>query len=399
MKALFVQRLVLVCFSVICLLTWSLVWAAPGLVESETISALQNLKSEGKLTVRALRAWNQLPDRFMALAFELRSLDIDLMSADAQKVRELASKADGNEQLRPLTDDLQALAEYMAEFGPQEPDTGSTGQQSARVETELEQEALAQKLFTRIGTLKDYDLEGMEEMYLQVIAQAPETRLVNELSICDCEKNSDGPPENHSEENTPGLRKDFDRFYHAWAFREIAVRNYADALKIFATQKTRKKFAVLNDDLWPATNPALGWAFFFDGAVLCPAGGSDKNGPVAFYHCFADVFLVLTFGTGEDVQTVVTDAHVLTGDFVRNKGKTSFKAERHWTGKEVYAPYAVGLSAAETIKAFEGLFPDGEDFRAAFNKLVSAKAREANQISAGKQFMETLADLAGLLSP
>ncbi len=216
------------------------------------------------------------------------------------------------------------------------------------------------------------------------------------LTVCGgCEKNSTGPEKLNGAE----LREDFDRFYHAWAFRQIAVRNYAEALKLFADKNARKKFAEMNEDLWPATDPALGWAFFFDGAVLCPAGGSDKNGPVAFYHCFADVFLVLTFGTGEDGQTVVTDAHVLTGDFVRNKGKTPFKAERHWTGKEVYAPYAVGFSAAETIKAFEGLFPDGEDFRAAFNNLVSAKAREANQISAGKQFMETLADLAGLLSP
>ena len=159
MKALFFQRLVLVCFSVTCLLTWSLVWAAPEQEESETISVLQTLESEGKFTVRALRAWNQLPDRFMTLAFELRSLDIDLMSADARKVRELAMKADGNEQLRPLTDDLQALAEHMAEYGPQEPDTGSTGQQDTLHSAATWQEAEAKDATHRLQSMQQVRLQ------------------------------------------------------------------------------------------------------------------------------------------------------------------------------------------------------------------------------------------------
>ena len=221
MKALLLRRVVLVCCAVSCLLTWSLVWAASEQEETKTISVLQALESEGKLTVRALRAWDQLPDRFIALAFELRSLDIDLMRADARKVRELANKADGNEQLRPLTEDLQALAEYMAEFGPQKPDTGSAGQQSARVETELEQEAplsvaeqeaLAQKLFIRIGTLKDYNLEGMEKLYLQVIAQAPESRLVHESywRLSNIYMQAFSPPKN--KEAIPLLEKYLQRY-------------------------------------------------------------------------------------------------------------------------------------------------------------------------------------------
>ncbi|MFO7876409.1 MAG: ankyrin repeat domain-containing protein [Desulfovermiculus sp.] len=183
------QPVVLVCFAVTCLLIWNPVWAGPGDDNSESITVLKSLKSEGKLTVRAMRAWGQLPEKFMALAFDLRPLGIDLMNADIRTVRELTREADENEQLRPLLDDLQALAGYMAEFGPQEPESGNSGKQSLQGQTEInadalvpvaEQEVLARDLFTRIGALKDYDLEGMEELYLQVIAQAPETRLAHE---------------------------------------------------------------------------------------------------------------------------------------------------------------------------------------------------------------------------
>ena len=189
MNACLFQRVVLVCFAVTCLLIWSPVWAGPGDDNSESISVLQALQRDGKLTVRAMRAWGQLPEKFMALAFDLRPLGIDLMNADTRTVRELAREADENEQLRPLADDLQVLAVYMSEFGPQEPESGNSGKQSLQGQTEInadalvpvaEQEALARDLFTRIGALKDYDLEGMEELYLQVIAQAPETRLAHE---------------------------------------------------------------------------------------------------------------------------------------------------------------------------------------------------------------------------
>lgn len=190
-----------------------------------------------------------------------------------------------------------------------------------------------------------------------------------------------------------------DRFYHAWAFREIAVRNYAEALQLFANKNAREKFAEMNKNLWSATDPALGWAFFFDGAVLCPAGGNEKIAPVAFYHSFADVFLVLTYEEDFENQPIINDAFILTGDFVRKQGKTPFKALRHWTEQEVFAPYAVGLSAAETIKGFEKLFPGDQHFLSNYNKIVAPDLNEANQISAGVQLMETLSDLSELLSP
>lgn len=190
-----------------------------------------------------------------------------------------------------------------------------------------------------------------------------------------------------------------DRFYHAWAFREIAVRNYAEALQLFANKNAREKFAEMNKNLWSATDPAQGWAFFFDGAVLYPAGGSEKIAPVAFYHSFADVFLVLTYEEDFENKSIINDAFILAGDFVRKQGKTPFKAVRHWTEQEVFAPYAVGLSAAATIKAFEKLFPGDQNFLFNFNKIVSADLNEANQVSAGVQLMETLSDLSELLSP
>jgi len=194
------------------------------------------------------------------------------------------------------------------------------------------------------------------------------------------------------------LRDDYGHIYNAWDFRQIATRNYAEALELYANRNACKKFAEMNENMWHGTDPAFGWAFFFDGVVLCPIGGNDETDPMAFYHPFADVFLVLIFDTGLEGKTLIDDAYMLAGDFVRKQGKTPFKPERHWTTQELFAPYALGLTAAETIKAFENLFPSVDAFNTVFDKLMSSDVIKVNQISAGVQLIETLGDLSKLLS-
>jgi hypothetical protein len=87
----------------------------------ELTRELKKLEKEGKLTVRALRAWNQLPERFMQLALDLRNHDLDILGADQAGVEELALQAGKDDRLAEYAQDLKALADYMADMVPAEP--------------------------------------------------------------------------------------------------------------------------------------------------------------------------------------------------------------------------------------------------------------------------------------
>ena len=59
---------------------------------SESTSAIDELKTLETITVRALRAWGQLPPRFVRLALELRRHGVDIMGYDLAQVLELTDR-------------------------------------------------------------------------------------------------------------------------------------------------------------------------------------------------------------------------------------------------------------------------------------------------------------------
>ncbi len=87
----------------------------------ELTQELKKLEKEGKLTVRALRAWDQLPERFMQLALDLRRHDLDILGVDQAGVEKLALQAGKDDRLAEYAQDLKALADYMADIVPAEP--------------------------------------------------------------------------------------------------------------------------------------------------------------------------------------------------------------------------------------------------------------------------------------
>lgn len=89
--------------------------AASGPRDTAAASELRRLHEEGRLTVRALRAWDALPDRFTRLALELREQGLDLLSADLPTLQDMARRARSEEggALRPHAENLEALVEIL----------------------------------------------------------------------------------------------------------------------------------------------------------------------------------------------------------------------------------------------------------------------------------------------
>jgi len=107
-------------------------------VDQSHAEALEALAVQERITVRALRAWDQLPPPFISLALALRPHGIDLLGADRQQVQTWADQAQAEWQmllgelslsmeeagrtqprsgfLHSYATELQALATYMAQF-------------------------------------------------------------------------------------------------------------------------------------------------------------------------------------------------------------------------------------------------------------------------------------------
>lgn len=87
--------------------------AAGAQSAAETRQALEQLAQEGRLTVRALRAWGQLPSGFDQVLLDLRAEGVDLLDSDLGQMQALiARRGDGEHQaaLQALADDMAALS-------------------------------------------------------------------------------------------------------------------------------------------------------------------------------------------------------------------------------------------------------------------------------------------------
>lgn len=92
---------------------------APVIETATGPAGLLEVEQQGKITVRALRAWNRLPDVYLNLARQLRQeAGLDLLGADLVMVRSWLGRAEtGDPALGPHAEELQGLARFMDQGG------------------------------------------------------------------------------------------------------------------------------------------------------------------------------------------------------------------------------------------------------------------------------------------
>jgi len=167
-----------------------------------------------------------------------------------------------------------------------------------------------------------------------------------------------------------------------FVFRQLAIGDYRKALSEHATEETRKKFEFLNRHIWPAISPAIGWSFFMNLSVLTVGGAQGTSPLVAFYHPWTDLYLVTQWETRKGEARMV-DAEILMGDWIRKKGKLPFEATPAWLRSDLFGPAALGVTVAESVKAFEDVFPVASAVQAWRERL---SLREHNEVLVGYNY-------------
>lgn len=145
---------------------------------ADTRSQLKLLQDEGKLNVRALRAWDVLPDRFIRLALELRGLEVDLLAADLPALQDLIRRARSAEGggLQAHTGDLEALAGILAEYaGSGDAGAGDAG--DAVTEGVIDEAAADDELPPYILPVQDTDAPAPDAGWVLGLLENPEALL------------------------------------------------------------------------------------------------------------------------------------------------------------------------------------------------------------------------------
>lgn len=179
-------------------------------------------------------------------------------------------------------------------------------------------------------------------------------------------------------------------------FRQIAMTDYKEALTKFGSLKVINKFKELDSYIWPVTNPRLSWSYFFNVSVYVFGDVSKKNQVVGFYHPWSDVFLVMDWKLEKGDNAVIQDAEVVVGDWIRNNGNLPFDPIPAWLRKDIFTPAALGISVAESIKAFEKTFNTkaADDFRKVLPGLNNKKKlQDPNYSYAAASLLSNLAKI------
>lgn len=170
------------------------------------------------------------------------------------------------------------------------------------------------------------------------------------------------------------------------AFREDAGKAPREA---FAKAQAPRQLAELNQVLWPTVEPEVGWAYFFRTSVM---SGGPRNGnrqTVLFYHPWSDIALLTQWKN----QGQLINMEMVPGEALRKGGAPPYGGVLGWTRLGAYAPPAVGMVTAQTLKAFEKAFASGATLDAALPWLAKPQAREACRVACSLQYAQVVKSL------
>ncbi|MDP2874554.1 MAG: FHA domain-containing protein [Holophaga sp.] len=186
----------------------------------------------------------------------------------------------------------------------------------------------------------------------------------------------------------------------AVAFREDAGKNPPAAFQKALTPAMQTRLASVNEVLWPTTDPAVGWAFFFRTSLVTGAPERGGRKPVLFYNPWADIGLVTIWESkGTLVNLEMVPGKVLRqGEGVPNGGG-SYGGGLAWTQQDSYGPHGVGYITAYTLRSFEKTFAKQTALELAIPAMASPNGPTAMRVACGLQMAQVVHSLVTFSEP
>lgn len=181
----------------------------------------------------------------------------------------------------------------------------------------------------------------------------------------------------------------------AVAFREDAGKNPPAAFQKVLAPAMQTRLASLNEVLWPTTDPAVGWAFFFRTSLVTGAPERDGQKPVLFYNPWADLGLVTIW----EHQDTLVNLEMVPGKVLRQGGGAPYGGGLAWTRQDSYGPHGVGYITAYTLRSFEKTFAKQATLELAIPAVVAPNGPTAMRVACGLQMAQVVHSLVTFSEP
>ena len=181
----------------------------------------------------------------------------------------------------------------------------------------------------------------------------------------------------------------------AVAFREDAGKNPPAAFQKALAPAMQTRLASLNEVLWPTTDPAVGWAFFFRTSLVTGAPERDGRKPVLFYNPWADIGLVTIW----EHQDTLVNLDMVPGKVLRQGGGAPYGGGLAWTRQDSYGPHGVGYITAYTLLSFEKTFAKQTALERAIPAVVTPNGPTAMRVACGLQMAQVVHSLVTFSEP
>ena len=187
-------------------------------------------------------------------------------------------------------------------------------------------------------------------------------------------------------------------------FRQQAQPRPDAAFERFVDNKAQAQqlFGPLGRTLCPTMDPAKGWPCFFETSVWSLDFINFNTAAAVFYHPYSDVALV-TIWTRNGAGTTMSDAELLMGDALRNRGKPPYKVDPYWLRNHLPAHLAAGIASARTLRSSGQIFSSINQsakggWRSAFPALANTPTMTVNRLGVGVMFERYLTGLSNYLT-
>jgi hypothetical protein len=138
-------------------------------------------------------------------------------------------------------------------------------------------------------------------------------------------------------------------------FRAIAVQDIDAALAELASESARNDFRKFSEQLWPLTDPNVGWSYFFSFSVIGAVNSKTTQPLVAFVHPWSDVVLVTSW-SADGGPPQLTGAKILPGQLLRSGTMPSPGQGPAWIVDSQFQPAVLAQHVAQSVKAFEAKY-------------------------------------------
>lgn len=144
-------------------------------------------------------------------------------------------------------------------------------------------------------------------------------------------------------------------------FRLIASVDLLHAIRKYGASNANLRMSTLGQEMASSADWRTTWELFLSVSLPNIARANSESALIGYYHPWSDLMLLTKWRKVSSDKSQIESVDIVPGSVVRGEVQTDIVG-RNWQRGDLFAPEAVGVMTARTVRAFENRFSDsGKD--------------------------------------